>query len=146
MQIENILIIFLSGLSFSLIFLYFQSLKNIKSLSKLTIDLLFKNSTFQDDIDADKNLILEDTHRENFIKFLSDSRNWAFEYIDKSQKQIKEFVDIADKEFAFFDKYGILSEGDLHYNTMKTISEEYKKLKILLPEENNDRRQGDTNL
>ena len=29
-------------------------------------------------------------HKENFIKFLSDSRDWAFEYIETSQKTIKE--------------------------------------------------------
>ena len=29
-------------------------------------------------------------HKENFIKFLSDSRDWAFEYIEQSQKTIKE--------------------------------------------------------
>ena len=29
-------------------------------------------------------------HKENFIKFLSDSRDWAFQYIEESQKTIKE--------------------------------------------------------
>ena len=29
----------------------------------------------------------------NFIKFLSDSRDWAFEYIEKSQQTIKEVSD-----------------------------------------------------
>jgi hypothetical protein len=29
-------------------------------------------------------------HKENFIKFLSDSRDWAFEYIETSQKTIEE--------------------------------------------------------
>ena len=32
-------------------------------------------------------------HKENFIKFLSDSRDWAFEYIEQSQKTIKEVSD-----------------------------------------------------
>ena len=32
-------------------------------------------------------------HKENFIKFLSDSRDWAFEYIERSQKTIKEVSD-----------------------------------------------------
>ena len=32
-------------------------------------------------------------HKENFIKFLSDSRDWAFEYIEKSQQTIKEVSD-----------------------------------------------------
>ena len=32
-------------------------------------------------------------HKENFIKFLSDSRDWAFEYIERSQQTIKEVSD-----------------------------------------------------
>ena len=57
------------------------------------------------DWDASKNKALEEltsqiknsmgmsadsVHKENFIKFLSDSRDWAFEYIEQSQKTIKE--------------------------------------------------------
>ena len=35
----------------------------------------------------------DEVHKENFIKFLSDSRDWAFEYIEQSQKTIKEVSD-----------------------------------------------------
>lgn len=77
----------------------------------------------------------EEMMKENFLKFVSDSREWAFEYIENVQKKIKDFVDLADKEFAFFDSYGILSREYPNYETMKTISTEYKKLKELLPEE-----------
>lgn len=76
-----------------------------------------------------------DLHTQSFIKFLSDSREMAFEYIDQVQEEIKKFVDIADKELAFFNSYGILTEGHLYYDNLKVISEEYKKLKLLLPEE-----------
>lgn len=77
----------------------------------------------------------QDIQQESFIKFLSDSREMAFDYIDNAQKQIKEFIDIADKEFAFFDSWGLLSEDQLYYENMKRVSEEYKKLRSLLPEE-----------
>jgi hypothetical protein len=79
----------------------------------------------------------EEIMKESFLKFVSDSREWAFEYIENVQKQIKDFIDVADKQFSFFDSYGVLSEGHLYYENMKTISEEYKKLKALLPEEDN---------
>lgn len=74
--------------------------------------------------------------KDNFFKFISDSRDWAFEYIDTVQKGLKDFIDIADKEFAHFDEFGILTEQYPNYEAMKTISAEYKKLKVLLPEEN----------
>ena len=49
------------------------------------------------------------THKENFIKYLSDSRDWAFNYIETSQTTIKEVAEglkntemknYADKLFA----------------------------------------------
>jgi biopolymer transport protein ExbB/TolQ len=120
--------------------LYFQSLIKLKQTARAAAELFLTNHAFQDiDVSADKEEVSE-IHKENFIKFLSDSRDWAFEYIDRSQKQIKDFVDIADKEFAFFNAYKSLSEGQLYHETMEIISEEYKKLKQLLPEESDDRR------
>ena len=34
----------------------------------------------------------QDEHTQNFIKFLSDSRDWAFEYIENVQRGIKKFM------------------------------------------------------
>lgn len=76
-----------------------------------------------------------DSTKDSFLKFVSDSREWAFEYIENVQVQLKDFIDVADKEFSYFDEYGIITEGMPHYESMKIISNEYKKLKSLLPEE-----------
>lgn len=80
----------------------------------------------------------ENMAKDNFFKFVSDSRDWAFEYIDSVQDGLKDFIDIADKHFGYFDEYGILTKEYPHYNSMLVISEEYKKLKKFLPEENNN--------
>ena len=140
MSFEFAVILFLFTFNVIVLSFYFKLLIKLKTINKKEIDttleeLVLKEVTVSNSSDDNQYV-----HQENFIKFLSDSRDWAFDYIDKSQKQIKEFVDIADKKFAFFDKYGVLSEGDIHYETMKSISEEYKKLKLLLPEESDDRR------
>jgi hypothetical protein len=139
-EFENVLIIFLFASTCSLSFLYFQCIQQLRSISKTTIDLFFKNSALEEQINSLDVIANYDTHKENFIKFLSDSRDWAFEYIDTSQKQIKDFIEVADKEFAFFDSYNASPENQLFYNNMKVISNEYKKLKSLLPEEQDDRR------
>ena len=136
----DILVFFLLLLNFTISIFYFQSLLKIKYYSKKVIDTTFENLLFREKYESNQNEKDNEIHQENFIKFLSDSRDWAFDYIDKSQKQIKEFVDMADKEFAFFDSFGILTEKYPNYDTMKKISEEYKKLKNLLPEESDDRR------
>lgn len=139
-MITETLIFFLILSNVVISIFYFQSLLKVKYYSKEVVDTTFQNILLQGKNDLEQNEKVEDIHKENFIKFLSDSRDWAFEYIDKSQKQIKEFIDIADKEFAFFDAYGILTSEYPHYESMKIISEEYKKLKALLPEESDDRR------
>lgn len=56
-------------------------------------ELFIKNAALEEltnRIKNDSGISDDSIHKENFIKFLSDSRNWAFEYIEKSQQTIKE--------------------------------------------------------
>ena len=76
-----------------------------------------------------------DVHKENFIKFLSDSRDWAYEYIEDVQKALVLFVSEIEPEIAYFDEYGLVGDAYPHYHSMKKISAEYKELKKLLPSE-----------
>ncbi len=75
-----------------------------------------------------------EVHKENFIKFLSDSRDWAYEYIEHVQGGITKFVNEIEPEIAYFDEYGLVGDAYPHYHSMKKISQEYKELKKLLPE------------
>lgn len=76
-----------------------------------------------------------DVHKENFIKFLSDSRDWAYEYIKDVQDGLVKFVNEIEPEIAYFDEYGVVGDAYPHYHSMKKISSEYKELKKLLPSE-----------
>jgi hypothetical protein len=76
-----------------------------------------------------------DVHKENFIKFLSDSRDWAYEYIQDIQEGVTHFVNEVEPEIAYFDEYGEVGSAYPHYHSMKKISEAYKELKTLLPED-----------
>lgn len=82
----------------------------------------------------------EDIEKDHLITFLTDTRELAFNEIEKLQKALKEFTNIADKEFKYFDEYGILTKEYPHYNTLKKMSEECKKLKNLLPDETDNGR------
>lgn len=86
-------LVFFAIMSISFCISYFATLDKLKktnlALAKLFIakealeDIVMQNRTVGSDS--------EDTlHKENFIKFLSDSRDWAFEYIENSQQVIKE--------------------------------------------------------
>ena len=91
-------------------------------------------------IDVYKNGLMEtDQAKEDFIKFISDSREWAFEYIENVQKELNKFVDAVDKDIKHFDEFGIVASASPHYETLKNISEAYNKLQILLPDEKDNR-------
>lgn len=140
LSIQNIVIIFLSLTSVIFAALYFRSLFRLKRTVKISAELLFANQALEQKIFVTGSDDVPDVHKENFIKFLSDSRDWAFSYIEDVQNKLKAFIDLADKQFAYFDKYGVLIEGQPHYDTLKIMSEECKKLKDLLPEDLDDRR------
>lgn len=74
-------------------------------------------------------------HQESFIKFLSDSRDSAFDYIEEVQSKISDFVSEVDPLINYFDEYGDIMGMIPNYDGMKKMSIEFKKLKKLLPEE-----------
>ena len=114
-----------------------QSIKLKKDISKLFIE----NTLLQEYVDLTKSTKTkedsdESIHKENFIKFLSDSRDWAFSYIESVQKGLTKFVGDVDADVSHFDKYGdALSMSRPDYPSMKNISKAYKELKTLLPED-----------
>ena len=113
-----------------------QSIRLKRDVSKLFIE----KTLLQEYVDLNKSTkIKEDSddsiHKENFIKFLSDSRLWAFEYIESVQKGLTKFVNDVDADISYFDEYGdALSMSRPDYPSMKNISKAYKDLKTFLPE------------
>lgn len=74
------------------------------------------------------------TQTEGFVNFISQSRDWAFDYIETVQVGIDNFVRDAGPSIEYFDIYGDviwtpLTEG------MEKISAAYKDLKSLIPED-----------
>ena len=102
-----------------------------KRIKVLSISLVRVQDIFNDNKKDEKD---NDVHKENFIKFLSDSRDWAYEYIESVQSGLNKFVDSVDADIAYFDEYGdVLSVERPDYAAMKNISKAYKELKNLLP-------------
>jgi len=114
------------------IFLLIKTLKLRDAIKTLSVaySKIESLSSLKNNDDLDN-----DIHKENFIKFLSDSRDWAYEYIEDIQKGVAYFVNEIEPEIAYFDEYGLVGDAYPHYHSMKKISLEYKKLKKLLPEE-----------
>ena len=81
-MIESILVgtfVFLTLLFFSL---YIVQIKKNRTILANTIQLLIMQQSMNDENKTD-----EEKSNEAFLKFVSDSRDWAYEYIDNVQAQ-----------------------------------------------------------
>lgn len=99
--------------------------------------------------ELDKHLVyqkLEEVSRElsakdlaetdGFVKFISQSRDWAFEYIEEVQQALTEFDEVVAPQLEWANTYGKLAGETVHTSTIDKISEAYNKLKTLLPKNN----------
>ena len=102
----------------------------IKIRNKNILFEKYFNSIEENNIKSEENI-----HKENFIKFLSESRDWAYEYIENVQSGLNKFVLDVGPEIDYFDEYGEVGSAYPHYFSMKKISESYKELKQLLPKD-----------
>ena len=87
------LLIFFATMSISLSIAYLSLFDKLKKCNLALTKLFLENEGLKEVIFQNKDIDSQSEdgiHKENFIKFLSDSRAWAFEYIETSQKTIKE--------------------------------------------------------
>ena len=87
------ILIFFGTMSISLSVAYLALFDKLKKCNLALTKLFLENEGLKEVIFQNKNIDAQSEngiHKENFIKFLSDSRDWAFEYIETSQKIIKE--------------------------------------------------------
>lgn len=96
-----------------------------KTVEKLAKELLVAKITIPPE---------EKIAQDSFFKFVSDSREWAFEYIEEVQRQVKKFIDTIDNDIDYFDKYGEVIWTPLT-PVMQKISIAFKELKTVMPDE-----------
>lgn len=85
-----------------------------------------KSALIQDSYDS---LEEDESIQKQFLKFVSDSREWAFEYIETVQKELSDIVDDMTPV--------IVNRENRNYNERDTLESVYKRLKDLLPEQDN---------
>jgi hypothetical protein len=142
----EIALVVLSIISLSFMIAYVAIVKRLKVVSDGFAQLLISYNAIVSDSDV-KNTFLsspedQDIHKENFIKFLSDSRDWAFDYIEEVQTGLSKFIQEVEPQIEYYNNYGIVVEGMAppHDYALEKISKEFNELKKLLPEDTDDRR------
>jgi len=140
----DILLIFLAvfGLSFFIAYIYTARQLKITTQHLAESILLYLASTHLPEEQQPDPTNNDKAHSESFIKFLSDSRDWAFQYIEEVQTGLRSFIQEVEPEINYYDKYGMAVEGMIpaHDRALKKISKEINSLKKLLPEDLDDRR------
>jgi hypothetical protein len=106
-----------------------------KNLSSSLLQSIIDNRTILTSI-KDKPLENNIEQTEGFVKFLSESREWAFDYIETVQSGLNKFVEQAGPRLEYFDKYG-RSTPSPHIEGLEDILAAYRELQKLLPEQNN---------
>lgn len=72
---------------------------------------------------------------DGFLKFVSDSREWAFKYIEDVQEAFSKFDKTVMPDLDYADTYGMLSMDMPSKDALARISKAYKELKKMLPED-----------
>lgn len=121
-----------------LVYRFFKTRVLFKTLSDLYMQELADRMLLQKKVEElyqdIENAKLEQT--DGFLKFVSESRDWAFQYIEEVQTALSEF----DKDIAptieWANKFGMVLGQTAHTDALNKISEAYDKLKEVLPKDN----------
>jgi len=127
---QSILLVVLSIIATAFAFLFYIQKRRNSQMIASAVQLLILNEEQRKNEKTDKEKANED-----FLKFVSDSRDWAYTYIENVQASLDKFISDIEPEIMFFDQYGDLMSAQPNYNSMKKISVAYKELKKLLPED-----------
>lgn len=83
-----------------------------------------------------ENSLRELSESEGFVRFLSNSREWAFAYIEQVQSALKEFDETITPITDWTETYGSAIQDNVFRDRLLEISLAYKKLQSLLPKDN----------
>jgi hypothetical protein len=81
---------------------------------------------------------LNEAANESYVKFISDSRDWAYEYIETVQEKLSTFATKVEPQLNYFNTYGTAVSGP-HTILVKEITEAYEELKTIMPQDNKEK-------
>ena len=142
----EIALVVLSIISLSFMIAYVAVVKKLKTVSDGFAQLLVAYSSMSTTLESTQSFASspedQDIHKENFIKFLSDSRDWAYDYIENVQSEIKLMKEQIGSDIEYYEKYGEASKGMFapYDSVMPKFCEVYRGLEKMIPEDIDDRR------
>jgi len=103
--------------------------KKNTNLTASIITILLENANNKS-ASEDKNL----NTNEGFVKFLSDSRDWAFAYIEEVQSVLNKFISEVGPEIEYYRNFGQAIDSP-NNESLDKISKAYSELEKVLPKD-----------
>jgi hypothetical protein len=136
--IDSVIVGILVTIIIYLVYRFFRTKTLFKALSELYMQEMADKMLLQKKVEElyqdIENAKLEQT--DGFLKFVSESRDWAFQYIEEVQTALSEFDNDVAPELQWARTFGMVSGETAHTNVLRKISVAYDKLKEVLPKEN----------
>jgi hypothetical protein len=79
----------------------------------------------------------EEIANESYVKFLNNSRDSAYAYIEDVQEKLVAFANRVEPQLNYYNTYGTAVQGP-HSILAKEISEAYEDLKTIMPQDNKE--------
>lgn len=98
--------------------------------AQAVLDRMSALKVLEDTLEDKQDRDIEKT--DGFLKFVSESREWAFQYIEEVQAGLESFKKKVDLDIKYILKYGQLIDHPLQ-DSINRIAEAYEELQDLLP-------------
>lgn len=80
----------------------------------------------------------EEIANESYVRFLNESRDSAYKYIEDVQNTLIVFANKVEPQLNYYNTYGTTVQGP-HTILVKELSEAYEDLKTIMPENNKEK-------
>jgi hypothetical protein len=122
------------GLSYFAISLRMKGLQLAKLLIQSELDKKMLSIEFQKAVAKNNEADLQNSN--GFIKFISESRDSAYEYIESVQESLINFDNEIAPILKYAETFGTVNGDNTHTEMIKKIALAYENLKKVLPEQN----------
>jgi hypothetical protein len=133
------LVIVIVTLILSVIRLRLKNRRLAADLLQITLDQNILMTKFAEELKKKEDVSIEKT--DGFLKFISESRDLAFQYIEAIQEALVKFKDKVGPEIEYMLTYGTVTGDNLQSKSFLKIEKAYKELiKETLPTEKDSKK------
>jgi hypothetical protein len=108
----------------------------ILEIVQLQIDKQILTHRLKEEMEKRNSADIENT--DGFLKFISQSRDWAFDYIEQVQAALLEFKNKVEPQILYAKTYGTTVGESTHSIIVDKISDAYDDLVKVMPENSTD--------